>query len=175
MTPICSSLHSGLFFFALTKNSFTLCSNWSMASTANGRSELPGQVCPRHYSYGFILCMHVEEFISICTSMLTRRADITCGVCGPEGLWLKLPVNRTTSNTSVVPNPFPLLYPQINFTLPGTHAHVHYTSWPMVSLVFSNTPYGKYPPKFILVHVLVSKTVSVYVASYSHMKEKKKL
>lgn len=32
MTSICSSLHSGLFFFALTKNSITFCSSWSVAS-----------------------------------------------------------------------------------------------------------------------------------------------
>lgn len=36
MTSICSSLHSGLFFFALTKNSITFCSSWSVAS---GRDE----------------------------------------------------------------------------------------------------------------------------------------
>lgn len=32
MTSICSSLHSGLFFLALTKNSLTFCSSWSVAS-----------------------------------------------------------------------------------------------------------------------------------------------
>lgn len=35
ITSICSSLHSGLFFLALEKNSLTRCSSWSIASVKN--------------------------------------------------------------------------------------------------------------------------------------------
>lgn len=39
MTSICSSLHSGLFFFALTKKSMTRCSSWSVASATRKKES----------------------------------------------------------------------------------------------------------------------------------------
>lgn len=53
MTSICSSLHSGLFFLALTKNSMTFCSSWSVASEGTNRK---GREKTQHSAFYHHVC-----------------------------------------------------------------------------------------------------------------------